>query len=230
MLTWTGIAETTPPVVSRVEGRTIRVAEPLSGTYTSGGVQIADMVADTTRSFRLQTGGDKLAAGSVVTITEAGGNPDTRILKRVDVERVTPALTTFGVELTQPVSRAFTLAGATLASVEFKLTVTQDGYSKVYDDLTMGPGHPRYFADVVSRPDPARRGQPTPTRRRPAPPPDNRPAATAAAQTLAGGAATTRPASSHRTTARRWTLLRPVDDVNIIAIPDRTDPDGAAAR
>ncbi|HEY7619501.1 MAG TPA: phage tail sheath subtilisin-like domain-containing protein [Solirubrobacteraceae bacterium] len=225
VLTWTGIAETTPPVVSRVEGRTIRVVEPLSGTYTSGGVRIDDMVATTTRIFRLQTGGDKLAAGSVVRISEAGGNPDTRIVKRVDVERVTPALTTYRVELTQPVSRAFTLAGATLASVEFKLTVTQDGYSKAYEDLTMSPGHPHYFADVVAG-DPDRRvevshADPPSTSAAP----DNRPAATAAAQTLTGGAVDNPAglvASDYRAALE---LLRPVDDVNMVAIPDRTDPD-----
>jgi len=225
VLTWTGIAETTPPVVTRVEGRTIRVAAPLSTTYSSGSVRLADMVANTTRSFRMQAGGDKLAAGSVVKITETGGNPDTRVVRRVDVERITPALTTYRVELTQPVSRAFTLAAATIDSVEFKLTITQDGYTQAYDELSMSPGHPRYFADIVVA-DPDRRVEVTyadpPST---SAPPDNRPVATAAAQTLAGGAVddpATLVASDYRAALD---LLTPVDDVNMVAIPDRTDPD-----
>jgi uncharacterized protein len=225
VLTWGGIGEPAPPVVSRVEGRTIRLAEPLTGTYTSGGVQIADAVAGTTKTFRIGPGGEKLAAGSVVTIDETGGAPDRRIVKRVDVERLAPTVTTYRVELTQPVSRAFTIAGATVSSVEFKLTVTQDGYSKDYPDLSMDPGHPRYAIDVVAA-DPDRRvelafAEPPST----SPPPDNRPRATAAAQPLAGGAAddpATLSPSDYRGALR---LLEAVDDVNIVLVPDRTDPD-----
>jgi phage tail sheath protein FI len=224
VITWNAIAEPQPVVVARVDGRDIRLASPLNGTYNAGSVVLADMVAGTTTVFRIRDGGEALAAGSVVTIDEAGGSADTRIVMRADAERISPALTTYRVELSQPVSRAFTLAAAKVSSIEFKLTITQDGYTKSYDKLSMTPGHPRYVIDVVAA-DADRRvdvlyAEPPST----SPPPDDRPRATAAAQALAGGAEDN-PASlaaSDYTAALH--LLQPVDDVNMVVIPDRTDP------
>jgi phage tail sheath protein FI len=223
VLTSAAITETTPLVVSRVEDRTIRLVNPLTGTYSGGSVQLADMTANQTRTFRTENGA-KLAAGSVVTISE-GTDEDVRVVKRVDVERITPALTTYRVELAQPVAHAFTLGGAAVDSDEFTLTITQGGYTKAYDELSMSPNHPRYFADVVAA-DENRRVEVSH-----ADPPsvsplaESRPAATAAAQALPGGGPDDPAALTPSDYRRALDLLRAVDDVNLVAIPDRADAD-----
>ena len=224
VLTWNGIAEATAPVVSRIEDRTIRLVSPLDADYAAGSIQIADMVAGETTVVRVADHGDKLAAGSVVTIDEGGGASDTRIVKRVDAERLTPAITTWRVEFTTPVDRAFTDA-ATISSLEFELTVSQGAYSQPYGTLSMSPGHPRYVVDVVAA-DPDRRvdvqiAEPPSI----SPPADDRPRATAAAVALAGGAADDPSALAAGDYRAALDTLEAIDDVNMVAIPDRTDAD-----
>lgn len=228
LLTWNGISEAAPPVVGRVDGRVIRLADDLTGgPYTTGDVTLANMRAGTTTTLRLQNGAS-LAAGSVIEIDEPAGTSDRRVVRRIDVERISPTLTTYRVDLTQPVSRAFTIAGATVDSLDFTLTVRQGSgagaYSRDYANLSLAPGHPRFVADVVAA-DAARivdvtLAEPPSV----ASPPDDRPRAFSTDRSLTGGQAddpSTLSAGDYRSALG---LLAAVDDVNLVSVPDSTDP------
>jgi phage tail sheath protein FI len=229
VVTWTGSTETQPVVVSRAEGATIRVASPLEGTYNAGTVQLADLATGAT-VLRVEQA-DKLSAGGVIVLDQAasGGNPaatDTKVVKSVAVERISTALTTYRVTLRQGLSTGLVLDPAasdiTVESEEFKITVTQGADTFPYDELGMDAEHARYFASVING-DPAGPimaaavSPPNTT-----PPPDNRPA-TLAATNLAGGTPDVPAALAASDYGNALELLRPIRDVNMVAIPDRTD-------
>jgi phage tail sheath protein FI len=235
VLTWDGSTETKPVRVYIVEGNTIRLTEDLSGTYTPntlGKLRLADLKpGDTT--FRVENA-SKLSADSVIELEQdpGGGAPVTndsgRVVKRVDVERITPDLITYRVELRQGLTKNFSLADTaediTVESFEFKLTVSQDGAPKEYTELSMSPEHPNYFAKVI-RDDPngvvyAEPFEPPNT----TPPPANRPR-TKAATDLRPGEDDNPATLSSSDYKKALSLLEPIDDVNLVIIPDRTDAD-----
>jgi len=235
VLTWDGSTETKPVRVFRVEGKAIRLAEALSGAYTPGALgklRLADLKpGDTT--FRVE-GASKLSADSVIELEQdpGGGGPVTKdpglVVKRVDVERIPPDPPTYRVELRQGLTRNFSLADTaediTVESFEFKLTVSQGGASRDYNELSMSPEHPNYFAKVI-RDDPngvvyAEPVEPPNTTL----PPANRPR-TRGATNLNPGAEDNPATLSASDYKHALSLLEPIDDVNLVVVPDRTDAD-----
>jgi phage tail sheath protein FI len=108
---------------------------------------------------------------------------------------------------------------ATVQSEEFNLEITQGAASTLYANLSIDPAHPRYFITTVNDNDTLVRLEliePPP----PALPPQNLPAA-AGPTALTGGANETLPLGDIDYIAALDTL-REIDDVNLIAIPDRT--------
>jgi phage tail sheath protein FI len=228
-ITWNGSTESQPVVVSRAEGATIRVASPLSGTYTTGTVRLVDLSPGDT-AFRAQHAA-KLFAGSVIRLVQAasGSNPaatDTKVAKSVEVERISPTLTTYRVTLRQGLSTGFVLdppaSGITVESEEFKIIVTQGAKTATYDELGMDPEHASYFASVING---DATGVVTASPVSPpntTPPPDNRPKDLAATN-LTGGSPDSPATLAASDYVNSLALLRPLRDVNMVAIPDRTD-------
>jgi uncharacterized protein len=229
-LTWTGSTETTRARVVRVEDDTIRLASALSKTYTSGALRLDDLRAgDTTLRLERVDNPARFGPGSIVKLSLDPGNnaprvEETQVVSRLDVERVSPSVTTYRVELRQPVAKNFDLTKEVTASpVEFRISVAQDAATRDYNNLSMDPAHPNYYARVIQNDAAglvlAEPAQPLNT----TPAPDNRPQTVAAARPLAGGANDNPSNLTGSDYRRALALLEAVDDVNVVAVPDRTD-------
>jgi uncharacterized protein len=234
-------ADSETVTVFRVEGDLIRLEAGLTKAHAAGKtLRLADLkVGD--KILRLENA-SKLAGGSVITLSQApgGGAPsvtETQVVKSVDLERISPILTTYRVELGQGLANAYSLASdINVESQEFKLTVTWQDKSKPYPNLSIDPANPNYFATVINNDVAAdkddvagkiyaRSVEPPNT----TPAPNNRPR-NLNATALAGGV-NDDPGSlmaSHYKNA--LALLERIDDINMVVIPDRTDADvqGAA--
>ena len=225
VVTITGTTEEV--TVLRVEGATVRLTTALAGTHNSGTLRLVDLQAGDT-TFRAEDAA-KLYSGSVIHLSQAPGpTEETAVVKRVTVEKISPALTTYRVELDQGLTNGYDLdAGAqptTLESTEFRITITRNGTNHIYDELSMNPQHPNYFRKVINEhavglvfAEPV---EPPNT----ANPPDNRPQ-TLAASPLSGGT-NDNPATLTSTDYKNaLASLEAIDDANMVAIPDRQDDD-----
>lgn len=208
--------------VLRVEGTAVRLTSSLSNTFGGGTLRLADLAPGDT-VFRVENAA-KLSSGSIIKLSQ-GGTDDTVAVKSVIVERITPALTTYRVTLDQALTKNFDLTSdVTVESFEFKLTVAQGGTTTDYDELGMHPEHPNYFRRVINGDANgliyAEPVEPPNTTA----PPDNRPD-TAAATALTGGQDDDPATLTSSDYKDALALLEPIDDVNMVAIPDRTDLD-----
>lgn len=213
--------------VLRVEGTTVRLTSSLAAAHVAGTLRLFDLApGDTT--FRVENAA-KLASGSVITLSQAPGPvEDTVTVKSVMVEKISPALTTYRVTLQSALTQSFDLSpGAndvTVESFEFKITVTQNANTTDYDELSMNPDHPNYFRSVINNDEDglvyAAPVEPPNTTT----PPGNRPA-TLVATALSGGT-NDDPASLAASDYKdALGTLEAIDDINMVAIPDRTDTD-----
>lgn len=225
-----GTTKSETVIVFRSEDDTIRLTADLQkGPYTGGSIRLASLKPGD-KILRVEKAA-KLASGSAIKLSQdpGGGAPvvtDVRVAKNVELEVISPDLTTYRVELREGLTKDFDLAATSdvaVESQEFKLTVTQNGTSKDYDELAMDPAHPRYFADMINNSEGliyARAVEPPNT----TPVPNNRPK-NISATALAGGVndSPNTLLPSHYKNA--LSLLSVIDDVNMVAIPDRTDAD-----
>ena len=198
--------------VDRVRGADIFLSGALTADFAAGTVRIADLIASQT-SFRLDNT-DGLEAGSAIEISQGGTN-EQAVLAQVSGGFVT---------LSGGLSNAYTLAAAdadvALESFEFNMIIRKPGFSdETFSNLSMDSRHSRYFAKQinsilvnVSLPD-------TPSLEVP---PNNGPAVLAASALANGAADNLATISSAHYDAALTTLTR-VDDVNMVAVPDRTD-------
>lgn len=218
--------------VVRVENDLIRLEANLAANYNTGTVKLKN--PETGDKILRIIGGEKLVGGSVIKLsqTPVGGAlsiDDMVEVRAVTAQRISLTLTTYGVELRKGLGKDFDLAegDVTVESQEFRLTVLEGATQKNdYDELAMDPEHPRYFPRVVNEDQPglvyARPVEPpnaTPT-------PDNRPNDTLpAGSPLSGGVdenLSTLAASDYKNALAK---LEAIDDINLVCIPDRTDPD-----
>jgi uncharacterized protein len=228
VVTLTGTTERA--TVTRIEDDLLRLAGDLAGSYESAAnkkVHLVPLEPEAT-SVRVEDGA-KLAGGSVVKVAQAT-DPVTEefaVVERVDVEPISAALTTYRVVFRRGLTKSYALAPdaaeVALTSQEFTLTVTQNGDTRTYAQLAMDPGHPRYFAGVVdgdpAGPIHARPVEPPAT----SPPPNDLPADLANATSLAGGKNDDPNTLGSGDYKRGLAALELVDDVNMLAIPDRSD-------
>ena len=213
--------------VRRIEGTNIRLADSLSATHTSGTLCLVNLDSSA-KTFRVE-GTDKLNNGSVIKLSQTPGPvEEIVVVKSIIVEKVSATLTTYRVELEGSLTQNFDLSSGandvTVESFEFKLTVDQNSAHKDYNELSMHPEHPKYYRRVINEDENgliyAEPVEPPNN----STPPDNRPV-TIAATSLTGGT-TDNPASLAPTDYKRaLSLLEPIDDINMVAIPDRTDTD-----
>jgi Phage tail sheath protein subtilisin-like domain/Phage tail sheath C-terminal domain len=165
-----------------------------------------------------------LVPGTMLTITQ-GANKGTQIVSAVQTEQLGGGVVTYRVTLQQGL--AFPIDMTTAAQVnseEFKLTVTQGGANQIYDHLALDGAHPRNYLAVINS-DPTAvitvaAQQPPP----PIPMPGNMPAATGGAVALTGGVAENLMTISDQDFINALDTLQTHNDVNMIAIPDRTTP------
>lgn len=225
-ITWAGVAAADDrAVIARVRGTTLEILKPLSQNYAAGAaLRLASPLANTD-VLRVE-GAAGIAPGMVLLISQAAPAlvNQTVTVKSVIVESINGALTTHRITLRTGLTAGFDFAGGpvTVQSHEFKLTVTPSiGAAAVYDGLGMDTEHPRYYGRIVNAADPYL------TLRAVDPPnlsaaPNNRPA-TLAATAMVNGVPDNPATLTSADYNNAVDALQAIDDVNILAVPDRTD-------
>lgn len=198
--------------IARIRGSDIFLESNLTGTYTSGTLRIADLIANQ-RDFRVKNG-TGLEAGSVIQISQ-GTTKENKVIGRVAADFVT---------LSQGLTNTYTMtsgdAAVAIQSFEFTLTIRAPNRpDENFEKLSMDSRHSRYFGKMVDSNSVTVRLPDVPSV---AVPPDNRPAVLAATN-LTGGAADDLSAISGSHYEDGIDALTRVDDVNMLCIPDRTD-------
>jgi phage tail sheath protein FI len=204
---------------------TLLLDTPLANGYGGGSaVRLADAPAGT-RIFRVVSAvplpPNALVEGAMLTFEQAPTPPDTKIVDSVQVEQLGGANVTYRVALRQGLAFPVDMTQpTTVQSEEFTLTVQVGAASTAYTGLALDALHPRYYLRLLNGdPDasvtilPA---DPPP----PIPMPGNMPANTALTA-LAGGAAENLATLADLDFIDALDTLRTVDDVNMIAVPDR---------
>lgn len=223
---WVDLGATDPRVqVIRVVAATLRLASDLAAVAgATGAIRLADAPVGT-RTIRIRPTAPlpagALVPGTILTITQ-GAVIDSQVVETVQAEPLatTPAITTYRVTFRQGLDAPFSLAGpATVQSEEFNFTVSQGAASTVYDNLSIDAAHPRYFAMIINAANGLVRVEllePPPPVQPPASlPVDVGPVA------VAGGASEDLATLGDTDYLDALETLREVDDVNLIAIPDR---------
>ena len=226
-------------VISSITGATVRLTLALSSTLPAGTAMRLANTAAGTRTIRLRPAGavalpaGQLVPGSILRVAQ-GANADTQVVETVSSEVLTEGAqgglgpvsyrVTFrtgpGIQLDLDPAAA---NAPTASSTEINLTVTLGTVNVVYDRLAMDAAHPRYLPALVNG-DPG--GLLTLTLVEPPPPNSvaNAIPRTGAAAALAPPHNGTAEDLSALTAANFTTAidtLRPIDDVNFIAVPDR---------
>jgi uncharacterized protein len=207
---------------------TLQFSAGIASAYASGSaVRLANTQVGTT-VFRVAStvpiAAGSLAPGTMLTITQ-GANHGTQIVSSVQTEQLGAGVVTYRVTLQQGIGFPVDMtAAATVQSEEFMLTVTQGAGAQVYDHLALDGVHPRNYLAVING-DPA--GAITVTAQHPPPAmpmPGNMPAATGGAIALAGGTPEDLTTIADQDFIDALDKLQSLNDVNMVAIPDRTTP------
>ena len=174
-------------------------------------LRIADVPAGAT-AIRVDSV-DHLQPGSAVVIDQSGTTEGTTV---ASVDHAAKRLT-FDRPLTHTYTNAAADAAVDVRSQEFTLVV--DG-TETYNDLSMDPRHSRYVLSVVDSPTIALRLPDVPN---PSRPPANQPVAGSVA--LANGANDDPGAVTANDFKKGIDGLNPIDEVNMLCVPDATDQD-----
>ena len=226
-------------VISSVSGPKVRFTLPLSAALAAGATMRLANTPSGATTIRLRPAGTgplpagQLVRGTILQVSQ-GGNTDTQIVDSVSAEILTE-----GVQGTQgPVTYRVTFRSGlgiqldldpaaanapTASSKEVNLTITLGAVNVVYDHLSMDPAHPRYLGDVINRDEGGLLNASLIE-----PPPPNSVANAIPAVGAAAALNPPQPGTAEdlaQLTSASFTdaldTLRPVDDVNFIAIPDR---------
>lgn len=204
---------------------TLMLGAALAHAYAIGSaVRLADAPPGTT-VFRIISSvaiaAGSLVAGTMLTVKQ-GGNSGTQIVSTVQTEQLGGGTVTYRVTLLQglPFPVDMTTA-ASVNSEEFALTVTQGGATQIYDHLALDGAHPRNYLAVINS-DPTAvitvaAQEPPP----PVPMPGNMPLASGATG-LTGGTPEDLTTIADQDFTDALDTLHSLNDVNMIAIPDRT--------
>jgi phage tail sheath protein FI len=216
--------------VMSVAGATLRLADPVAGAPVAGTdkVRLADKLA-TDRTIRVLSTvpvpSGALVSGTILTLTQ-GGTSRTNVVAAVSQEFLPEGVTTYRITLQNDLGFAFSqnpATAVTIQSEEFALQLTQGGAPVTYDNLSVEPAHPRYAPRIVN-------GTPgaaiTLTASVP-PPTAGLPERLPVAGNLGGfvnGAAENLAALADSDYIDAIRVLRPVDDVNLLSVPDTFTP------
>jgi phage tail sheath protein FI len=225
-------------VISSVNGAKVRFTLPLSAALAAAATMRLANTPNGATTIRLRPGGTgplppgQLVRGTILQVQQ-GANTDTQIVDAVSAEVLTEGVqgaqgpVTYRVSFRSGLGIQLDLdpaaAAPTVNSREINLTVALGSVNVVYDRLSMDPAHPRFLTDVLNR-DPGGLLNASLVE----PPPPN---SVGNAIPVAGAAAAMSPAQPGtaedlaQLTSANFTdaldMLRPIDDVNFIAIPDR---------
>ncbi len=198
--------------IDRVRGVEIFLSDLLTGTYSSGILRIADLEIGQ-ESFRVQSGAG-LEAGSSIRIAQGGTNENLVVAGFIGDR----------VFLETGLSNTYTMANGdaavSIVSFEFGVIINRPGFpAEPFSNLAMDTRHSRYFGKIVNSQHVSAQLADLPSA---SPPPVNRPAVIAATA-LAGGTSDNLAAINASHYQQALDELTRVDDVNIVAAPDRTD-------
>ena len=215
-------------LITRVTGETLRLGSALANGYGVGNdVRFADAPAGT-RTIRIEPGTalppNTLVPGTVLTVIQ-GASRDSRIVESVQTEplQTSPTTTTYRVTFREGLDIPISMANAaTVQSEEFTIAVAQGASTTSDTNLSIDPGHPRYFARIINDANGLVRVEliePPPAVELP----DSLPAD--GAVNLAGGTSedlsVLAGANGDQHFIDALDTLRDIDDVNMISIPDR---------
>lgn len=227
--------------VVRVTGETLRLESTLANAYNAAdNVRLADASAGA-RTIRIRPAAafppsspanpTGPVPGTILTITQ-GAITDSQIVESVQTEPMGAGnIPTYRITFRQGLDSPFSLdpanpAGpATVQSEEFNFQVTQGAATTLFDNLSIDAAHPRYYLDLINDTGgliTVEAVEPPP----PVAPPLNLPAAIGVTN-LTGGAdenLATMPAQEY---IDALDVLRRVDDVNLVCIPDAVTLDDA---
>ncbi|MFZ2162588.1 MAG: phage tail sheath subtilisin-like domain-containing protein [Sideroxyarcus sp.] len=209
--------------IIRISGDVLSLDHNLNSAYAAtNAVRLADAPTGTrtvriTSSVPIPLNG--LASGTMLTITQ-GGTSVTGIVDNVQVEHLNATTDTYRVTFRSGLGAALSMSSAaTVQSEEFCVKVTQ-GNATTYDYLSVDSAHPRYFMSVING-DPGAlvvvsRAEPPP----PVAAPLNLPEAMSITA-LNSGTAEDLSSLTDNDFIKALDKLRDIDDVNMVAIPDR---------
>ena len=218
--------------VIRVTGETLRLADALANSSNAAdAVRLADAPAGT-RTIRIRPAAafppsnpanpTTPVPGTILTVTQ-GTITDSQVVESVQTEPMGPGnIPTYRITFRQGLDAPFSMDPAnpaTVQSEEFNFQVTQGAATTLFDNLSIDAAHPRYFLDLIND----EGGLVTVELvEPPAPisPPTNLPADTGAPFNLTGGADETLTGLQGQDYIDALDVLRRVDDVNLISIPD----------
>lgn len=220
------------PRIQRVSGDVLTLDRTLSpAPATPAPVQLANTDA-AHRTVRIDPPGQlpqgALVRGSMLTIdaTAQGGGTGTQVVDSVQTEFLPNGNVTYRVTFREGIGVGIDMdpgAGqATVQSHEFSLNVTQGASARTYGDLSVEPAHPRYYARILDeQADPTGLVRAEPVEPPPvAAPPETVPSAAVGVPPGGSDEDLTALNDGHFITA--LDSLRRVDEVNLIASPDRT--------
>lgn len=223
--------------VVRIAGDTISVAEPFAAAFAvNDPVRLADAVTGA-RTLRIASSVPvpvgALTAGTMLTVQQ-GATTVGGIVDSVQAEFLYDAANaqtiTYRVTFRAGIAAALTLGNVTAATVqseEFRFRVTMGGNTD-YDNLAMDSAHPRYFVRVINgAPD----GLVQVDRLEP-PPMDLAPASVMANQGPVGplaGTVENLAALGDNDFLQALDTLRAIDEISLVAMPDRRTPVAQAA-
>jgi hypothetical protein len=219
--------------VVRVTGETVRLDSPVANAYVATDpVRLADAPAGT-RTIRIRpnpafppsspANPTTPVPGTILTITQ-GAITDSQIVESVQTEPMGPGnIPTYRITFRQGLDSTFSLDPANLATVqseEFNFQVQQGAAATLFENLSIDAAHPRYYLDLINDAGglvTVEAVEPPP----PVSPPQNLPAALAAAN-LTTGADEDLAAllGQPQEFIDALDVLRRVDDVNLVSVPD----------
>jgi phage tail sheath protein FI len=203
--------------ITAIAGSTFSFDAALANAYAAGTpLRIADLEPGQ-RSIRVDSVAG-LEPGSYITLTQ-GGTTEGNVVASVDAAGL-------HLVLDRALTQTFDLDPAAANAVdvvsnEFTLVI---GGTEVYADLAMDPRHSNFFPTKVESPTVTVRLADDPPN--PSLPPANLPVdPLAGANTLTGGAEDDPGALTANHYKAGIDALRPVDELNLLCVPDRTDQD-----
>ena len=200
-------------IIARIVGNNLVLTTNLTGTYAAQTVRIADLIVNQT-TFRLNST-NGLEPGSVIEIASGATNED-QVISGVSGAFITLQ----GAGLTNTYSLDSGATATTIQSFEFSLTITSPpNVPENWLNLSMDPRHSHYWGAVVQSKYVNLALPPIPSV---ALPPQNRPA-DIPATALTGGAADNPSAIGLAQYQQALAALVPIQDVQLVCVPDRTD-------
>lgn len=221
-----GISQTTQSAVLHLKSGLKADHRVASNTANNDKVELANPT-NRTRVIRVADSSSMshLTSGSAVKLSGADiTTPIYATVQSVSLEVISATLKTWRVTLQNELGQAFDLTSnlIDIESQEFDLTINPTSPSpKNYDFLSMNPGHPRYFYNIINGDPNGLVNAVAPNVPNTTPAPNNRPKVITTS--LIGGALEDRATIGMTEYGDVLANLARIDDINIVSAPGVTD-------